>query len=597
MLCAELFEARLAAGVAAGGAPAPPAATAAASPAGGRFPRRGDRCGRGRCRAPGADRHGPAAGQRHRQACAGQADGRPGRRGRPCGRPGDRQHRRRSGRRRQRRARRRRAVCRGRTDPAGGAVRPAAEPPGRHLARAGLHHPSMRVAAPARSGRAAGRPVTSPSPPRPSRGPASHQPSPPRPSRRPASHGPALPGSQTARAGVAPWFRCYAEREQAPTLPVPAATTGPGGCTRAGASRWIARLESFSGMIRRRRERSPFSAASTTPRQGAPRCSPRGTRSARASSSRSAPGSASAGLWATLHAEHPSVGVTVVRTAMTPDGLAAAQRIAAATPGAYRELTIGQDGTVTEPVMVPMHRLARRRLPAGTRGRRPDQPGLRRRRAGARSGARLLRRDRGRRRPRAPRSRRRRRRRPRAAARRWREGGLRTRRPGRPRGADGGRPADRGSVRPRDRDQSRSRSDDTRGDQPADPGPCRRAGAQAHEPARSDGGGGPRGGPCERDTRRPAAARRHLRLRDRPVRTGRGGRERARDRRHRRLSARSSPPPVPAAARCTSTGPPGQARTWASEPIWPRPWSAPGSPRCRSRRVPGSCSGCSRPRG
>ena len=41
---------------------------------------------------------------------------------------------------------------------------------------------------------------------------------------------------------------------------------------------------------------------------------------------------------------------------MTPDGLAAAHRIAAAAPGAYRELIIGQDGTVTEPVMCPMHR-------------------------------------------------------------------------------------------------------------------------------------------------------------------------------------------------------------------------------------------------
>ncbi len=50
---------------------------------------------------------------------------------------------------------------------------------------------------------------------------------------------------------------------------------------------------------------------------------------------------------------------------MTPDGLAAAQRIAAATPGAYRELTIGQDGTVTEPVMGPMHRLGGGDFPLG----------------------------------------------------------------------------------------------------------------------------------------------------------------------------------------------------------------------------------------
>ena len=77
------------------------------------------------------------------------------------------------------------------------------------------------------------------------------------------------------------------------------------------------------------------------------------------------PGSAAAGLWATLHAEHPSVGITVIRTPMTPDGLVAAQRIAAATPGAYRELTIGQDGAVAEPVMGPIPSLGGGDFPLG----------------------------------------------------------------------------------------------------------------------------------------------------------------------------------------------------------------------------------------
>ncbi len=77
------------------------------------------------------------------------------------------------------------------------------------------------------------------------------------------------------------------------------------------------------------------------------------------------PGPAAAGLWAALHAEHPSVGITVVRTAMTPDGLVAAQRIAAATPGAYRELSIGQDGAVAEPVMSPLHGLGGGDFPLG----------------------------------------------------------------------------------------------------------------------------------------------------------------------------------------------------------------------------------------
>ena len=76
-------------------------------------------------------------------------------------------------------------------------------------------------------------------------------------------------------------------------------------------------------------------------------------------------GPGAAGLWATLHAEHPSVGITVIRTPMTDDGLVAAQRIAAAAPGTYRELTIGEDGTVAEPVMDPMHSLGGGDFPLG----------------------------------------------------------------------------------------------------------------------------------------------------------------------------------------------------------------------------------------
>ncbi len=126
-----------------------------------------------------------------------------------------------------------------------------------------------------------------PSPTRPSRRPPSPSPnpSPTRPGRliRPSSPAPALawpPGSAATPSGSrSRRFRC------------PPATTGPGGCTPAGAGRWTARLVSFSGMIPRRREPSPSSAASTTPRRGAPPCSPPGTRSARATSLRSAPGS------------------------------------------------------------------------------------------------------------------------------------------------------------------------------------------------------------------------------------------------------------------------------------------------------------------
>ncbi len=57
------------------------------------------------------------------------------------------------------------------------------------------------------------------------------------------------------------------------------------------------------------------------------------------------------GFLATLHAEHPWLGVTVLRAPVSLDGLRAAARFAAVTPGVFRELVIGADGTAREPVM------------------------------------------------------------------------------------------------------------------------------------------------------------------------------------------------------------------------------------------------------
>ena len=72
-----------------------------------------------------------------------------------------------------------------------------------------------------------------------------------------------------------------------------------------------------------------------------------------------------AGLWATLHAEHPATGITVIRAPLTVDGVAAAQRVAAADAGAFRELVIGEDGTVTEPVLYPIDALGGGQFPLG----------------------------------------------------------------------------------------------------------------------------------------------------------------------------------------------------------------------------------------
>jgi enediyne polyketide synthase len=62
-------------------------------------------------------------------------------------------------------------------------------------------------------------------------------------------------------------------------------------------------------------------------------------------------GPGAAGLWATLHAEHPSVGITVIAAPLTAAGLGAARPFATARPGEYRELAVGPDGIPGEPVL------------------------------------------------------------------------------------------------------------------------------------------------------------------------------------------------------------------------------------------------------
>ncbi|HEY7325567.1 MAG TPA: SDR family NAD(P)-dependent oxidoreductase [Streptosporangiaceae bacterium] len=56
-------------------------------------------------------------------------------------------------------------------------------------------------------------------------------------------------------------------------------------------------------------------------------------------------------FFATLHAEHPSVGVTVLRVSRDAPSPAAIVPFATAEPGQFRELVIGPDGTASEPVL------------------------------------------------------------------------------------------------------------------------------------------------------------------------------------------------------------------------------------------------------
>jgi enediyne polyketide synthase len=201
-------------------------------------------------------------------------------------------------------------------------------------------------------------PAASPAPPLPiaprpaKRQPALAQPRPvlPRPDR------PAETQSAPRRvpvAGVGPWSRCYAEQFVLPTDPIEPPDDGAwrihtGGC------------EAFSSIVNDFYEHNP-AAGRTLAVLGT--LHDAGTVPAALTAARDAittrrlvavsPDAGLAGLWASLHAEHPLTGVVVVRAPLTPDSLKAASQIAPV-PGQYRELAIGADGTITEPVMAPI---------------------------------------------------------------------------------------------------------------------------------------------------------------------------------------------------------------------------------------------------
>ncbi len=62
------------------------------------------------------------------------------------------------------------------------------------------------------------------------------------------------------------------------------------------------------------------------------------------------------GFCAGLHAEHPSLGLTLIRTADSMTGLLAAQRFAATEPGQFRQVVVDAGGEPWQPVMAPAGR-------------------------------------------------------------------------------------------------------------------------------------------------------------------------------------------------------------------------------------------------
>jgi enediyne polyketide synthase len=65
-------------------------------------------------------------------------------------------------------------------------------------------------------------------------------------------------------------------------------------------------------------------------------------------------GPAFSGFWASLHAEHPFLGITLLRVPEGAEGLRAARRYAASGPGQFRELVIDATGQPREPVVAPV---------------------------------------------------------------------------------------------------------------------------------------------------------------------------------------------------------------------------------------------------
>lgn len=71
------------------------------------------------------------------------------------------------------------------------------------------------------------------------------------------------------------------------------------------------------------------------------------------------------GFCATLQAEHPELGITVLRVPQTAAGLRAARKLAAAEPGRFRELVIDDSGTACDAVMAPVQMPGSGEFPLG----------------------------------------------------------------------------------------------------------------------------------------------------------------------------------------------------------------------------------------
>jgi len=176
---------------------------------------------------------------------------------------------------------------------------------------------------------------------------------------RPAEPDAAEPGDEVVVAlsdsddvvdGLAAWTRCFTEELRPLRRPVTPAATQP---WRMFAAARSSTLTELSGVVTADPTAARTLAIIEDPADGR-------SRAAAVQAAKDAIGTGElvvlttsrgfTGFFASLHAEHPSVGITVLR--VPPEGIspAAALTFAVAEPGEFRELVVGPAGTAARPV-------------------------------------------------------------------------------------------------------------------------------------------------------------------------------------------------------------------------------------------------------
>ncbi len=160
------------------------------------------------------------------------------------------------------------------------------------------------------------------------------------------------PRNTTAIPGVGPWVRCFTEELRTPQFPVLPVDEEPWqlhATTRQPFGRMAAEVfeddPAATGVLAVIGDLADPDAAATLV-TAAQEALAAGTLVV------ITPAAGLAGFCASLHAEHPSLGITLIRTANSMAGLLAAQRYAAAGEGQFRELVLDTKGEPREPAMV-----------------------------------------------------------------------------------------------------------------------------------------------------------------------------------------------------------------------------------------------------